>query len=86
MDVSPGINWLAIVFYVTIVVARSVATELWHSKGFELVYRGWRQLVKAYDVVLRLEFRSVNFTAEVMNVGNLTSVYFEWQRIAAVVE
>lgn len=52
MDVSPGINWLAIVFYVTIVVARSVATELWHSKGFESVYRGWRQLVKAYDVVL----------------------------------
>lgn len=41
---------------------------------------------ESLDVVLWLEFRSVNFTAEVMNVGNLTSVYFEQQRIAAVVE
>lgn len=51
-DVSPGINWLAIVLYVTIVVVRSVATELWHSNGFESVYRVWRQLIRAYDVVL----------------------------------
>ena len=44
------------------------------------------QLVKADNVVLWLEIRSLNFVAKVMDVGNLRIASFDWQIIAAAVE